>query len=192
MVPGRSDREWIPATFSSYVLPGTHLRAVGVRADGVGEAIGLAIFSDFDRGPGVYVPSLEDATLSWRAALARPFDDLAGAPISARSRHRSGLALLRGSVRVHGRRRRPRPRPLSAQLRSMGAEVLWRDRGARVPGAPTRGSTVSTAPQAADVDGDGHLDVLVGAPRYLRRARRWRDARRRGVANRAALGDEER
>lgn len=163
MLPGRADRDWIPAMFSSYVLPGSHLRAVPVRENGVGEAIGLAIFSSLDQGPGVYVPSLDDATLSLRARLTRPFEDLAGPPISAElmtspdSPCSEVIYAFLGDEVVH---------VLDlCRLGSdpLGDEVLWRDAAREYLVHLPSGSTVSSAPQTADIDGDGHLDVLVGA-----------------------------
>jgi hypothetical protein len=163
MVPGRADREWIPATFSSYVLPGSRLRAVPVRADGVGDAIGLAVFSVLDDGPGVYVPSLADATLTWVAPLDQPFEKLVSSPNSAElftgadSPCSEVVYAFSGDDTVH---------VLDlCQLGSdpNGDEVLWREaaleRLVRLP----KGSKVSSAPLTVDVDGDGHLDVLVGS-----------------------------
>jgi hypothetical protein len=163
MLPGRRDREWIPATFSSYVLPGSHLRAVPVRADGVGDAIGLAIFSVLDEGPGVYVPSLDDAKLSLRAPLTRPFEDLAGPPISAElmtspdSPCSEVVYAFRGDRVVHVLDL------CELSTDPLGDEVVWRASGREYLVRLPAGSTVSSAPQAADVDGDGRLDVLVGS-----------------------------
>jgi hypothetical protein len=163
MVPGRADREWIPATFSSYVLPGEHLRAVPVRADGVGEAIGLAIFSVLDEGPGIYVPSLDDAKLSLRAPLSRPFEDLAGEPRSAElmttrdSPCSEVVYAFLGDDVVHVLDF------CELSTDPLGDEVLWRASAREyLVHLPAR-FKVRTAPQAADIDGDGRLDVLVGA-----------------------------
>jgi hypothetical protein len=162
MVPGRADREWIPATFSSYVLPGSHLRVVPVRADGVGDAIGLAVFSVLDEGPGVYVPALDDLKLLRRARLTRPFEDLAGPPLSAElitgpdSPCSEVVYAFLGDELVH---------VLDlCQLNTnpLADEVLWRDSAREYLVRLPDGSKVGSAPQAADIDGDGHLDVLVG------------------------------
>jgi hypothetical protein len=163
MMPGRADREWVPASFSSYVLPGTQLRAVPVRADGVGDAIGLAILSNLDKGPGVYVPSLADATLTLSAPLTRPFEELAGQPIAADLMIGSDspcsevvFAFL-GDDSVH-----------VLDLCKLGVdvagdEVLWRDSASEHVVRLPQGARVSSAPLAADIDGDGHLDIVVGS-----------------------------
>lgn len=163
MVPGRKDREWIPAAFSSYVLPGTRLRAVPVQASGVTNAIGLAIFSDLDEGPGVYVPSLDDQSLLLSAPLKLPFEDLAAEPVQADivdgpdSPCSEVVYAFLGDDSVH-----------VLDLCERGTvpyleELLWRTRAidhvVRLP----QGEVVTTAPQVADFDADGHLDVLVGS-----------------------------
>ena len=163
MVPGRRDREWIPAAFSSYALPGTHLRAVPLRAEGVSNAIGLAIFSHLEEGPGVYVPSLDDRELLFRYRLDLPFENLAAEPISAElvtgaeSPCSEVVFAFIGddSVRVLDLCERGTVR--------FENEIAWRDKPieqvVRLPG----GVPVTTAPQTVDYDGDGQLDILVGS-----------------------------
>jgi hypothetical protein len=163
MLPGRADREWVPASFSSYVLPGTHLRAVPVRADGVGDGIGLAIFSSLDEGPGVYVPELRDATLRRAAPLTRPFEELAAQPTAAElmtgrdSPCSEVMYAFLGDDSVH---------VLDlCQLgeKPPGDEVSWRGSALEYVVHLPEGKSISSAPLAADVDGDGHLDVVVGS-----------------------------
>lgn len=163
MLPGRADREWVPASFSSYVLPGTQLHAVPVRADGVGPGIGMAIFSSLAEGPGVYVPSLEDFTLARMAALTRPFEELAGQPFAAElmterdSPCSEVVFAFLGDDAVH-----------VLDLCELGVdpeghEVLWRDLAREHLVRLPEGARVSAAPLAADINGDGHLDVVVGS-----------------------------
>jgi hypothetical protein len=163
MVPGRADREWVPASFSSYVLPGTRLMAVPVRADGVENALGLAIFTSLDDGPGIYVPTLDAQRLSRVGTLRRPFEELAGQPISAElvtsadSPCSEVVFAFLGDDSVH-----------VLDLCKLGAdsfdtEVRWRDTALEQIVHLPSGATVSAAPLTADVDGDGHLDLLVGS-----------------------------
>jgi hypothetical protein len=162
MLPGRADRDFVPATFSSYSLPGAGLRAVGVRDGGVGEAIGLAVFSELEEGRGVYVPSLANGKLSLRAPLSRPIETLAGQPISAdlsrdhdspcaevifafmEDREFHTLDLCRVGHDVHG------------------PEVDWREKAIEQVVRLPAGVRVNAAPTLGDVDGDGNLDVLIG------------------------------
>ena len=164
MVPGRADREWVPATFSSYVLPGTRLLAAPVRGEGVGAGIGLAVFTSLEAGPGVYVPALDGASkLSLLSRLTRPFEDLAGQPISAElvtgadSPCSEVVFAFLGDDSVHVLDL------CEPGTDTFGLEVLWRttarEQVVHLPG----GAPVSAAPLTADVDGDGHLDILVGS-----------------------------
>ncbi len=163
MVPGRADREWVPATFSSYVLPGTRLRAVSVTAGGVGNNIGLAIFSDLDAGLGVYVPSGVNQALLRVAPLTRPFEELAGQPISAElltgadSPCSEVVFAFLGDDSVH------MLDLCEVGSDTYGEEVSWRAKaGEKIVHLPD-GAKVGAAPLTADVDGDGHLDILVGS-----------------------------
>lgn len=162
MVPGRADREWVPAAFSSYVLPGTRLRAVSLRTIGKVDAIGLAIFSDLDEGPGVYIPSIDNRQLLRRAPLRLPFEQLAE-PTSADlvtgpdSPCTEVVFAFLGDDAVH-------VLDLCARGSKLGdPEVVWRDKAVEQVVHLPKGATVTTAPQTADLDGDGHLDILVGS-----------------------------
>jgi len=123
----------------------------------------LAIFSDLDEGPGVYLPSPDDTKLSLSVPLRLPFENLLVQPVSTNvvtlpdSPCYEVIYAFRGDDSVH---------MLDLCERgtvSFGAEVSWRERVIeqvfRLPG----GAKVTTVPQTADVDGDGQLDVLVGS-----------------------------
>ena len=163
MVPGRSDRALIPEAFSSYVLPGTRLQAVSVRADVVGQVVALAIFSDLGEGPGVYLPSLDDSKLSLSVPLRLSFEDLlvqsssANVVTSPDSPCYEVIYAFRGDDSVH---MLDLCEPGSV---AFGAEIAWRERVIEQVFYLPGGAKVTTVPQTADVDGDGQLDVLVGS-----------------------------
>jgi FG-GAP-like repeat len=165
MLPGRADRDWVPATFSSYVIANSDLRVVGVRDDVVGDASALAAFTINDGVWGVYVPSIVDGgKLSARATFPRPVDELAGAPIAADivvgddSPCNELVFAFQGekSFRVLDMCQVGQPGP--PQL-----EVLWRDTPREQVVSMPAGVKIDSGPMAADVDGDGHVDVLIGA-----------------------------
>jgi hypothetical protein len=82
MLPGRSDREWVPATFSSYQVPNSGLRVVGVSDDFVGGASGLVVLTTFDGQSGIFVPDYRTTRLELRAKLPAPVQELAGSPLA--------------------------------------------------------------------------------------------------------------
>lgn len=162
MLPGRADRDWVPATFSSYVLPGSGVRAVGVRRGGVGDALGLVVFADLTEGIGAYVPSLESGKLSLRAKLARPFNQLAGPPLAADlvtgedSPCAEVIYAFLGDAAFHVLD------VCAVGTSASGPEVDWRDKAREQLVHLPAGQSIGSAPIVGDVDGDGNLDVLIG------------------------------
>jgi hypothetical protein len=162
MLPGRADREWVPATFSSYQVPNSGLRVAGVSDDYVGGAAGLVVLTAFDGQSGIFAPNYLTTRLELRAKLPAPVQELAGSPLATDivegvdSPCRELVLAFRGapSFSVFD----------LCELTSDPAlpEVVWRqtpiERSVTLP----PGLTIDAGPISADVDGDGHLDVIVG------------------------------
>jgi hypothetical protein len=162
MVPGRADREWIPATFSSYQVPNSGLRVVGVSDDFVGDGPGLVALTTFGDESGAFVPDDLTKKLELRWAARAPVSELVGSPLAADvvqgidSPCRELVLAFRGAssfsvidlCQLSGDPRLP--------------DIVWRDEPREQIVSLPAGSSIDAGPIAADVDGNGHLDVIVG------------------------------
>lgn len=75
---GRPDRNWVPETFSSYRVPDSHLRVVGVAEDAViSNAVNVVVFGTLQDRIGLFVP-LESGALQLMAPLPAPVEMIAG------------------------------------------------------------------------------------------------------------------
>jgi hypothetical protein len=167
LLPGNSARQLIPASFSSYVVANSAIRLVTARDDQVGGATPLVAITALDGVEGLYAPDLTNGGLLLRAELPRPLRDLVGAPISADlfpgrdSPCAEVIVAYRGasSFKVYDMCE-------VGSESSILTEVIWRD----VPREQTvrlpDGLRIDAAPLVADMNGDGHLDVLIGANQH--------------------------
>ena len=162
MIPGRADREWIPASFSSYVVPHAGLKTLSISDDLVGNALALVAFTSVGEGDGVYVPAGFGGRLEPAAELEQPISKLAGLPLAANivegpdSPCAEVLFAFKGDSLVH-------LLDLCQHVVDLHADIDWRKSALEQVVRLPSGARIDSAPVAADVDGDGHLDVLVGA-----------------------------
>lgn len=162
MLRGRRDREWIPAPFSSYVLRSSGLRVLTASDTLVSGILSLVVFTTIAGVPGIYLPSLSQNELQLALPLPRPIEDLAGMPLAADlltgedSPCRDVAFAFRGEQSVS-----------VVDLCRLGVgyatDFAWRDPPEVRQIQLAAGARVDAGLVAADVDGDHHLDLLVGA-----------------------------
>lgn len=173
MMRGREDRSFLPATFSSYVVDAAELRAVSVSDTAVNElgVLGIVVFTALKGIPGIYVPIQNSAELDIRVSLEHPVSELLAPPLAAPlvtsidSPCDEVVYGWRGERSVHVLD--------MCQLATdpLDVENKWRDLPRQQDVSLPRGLTLASAPIAADVNGDGNLDLLLndGQNTYLSR-----------------------
>ena len=161
LLVGQSDRSWVPETFSSYHFPDATVRMLGVYDGQIQDISAVVVLTTLAGVPGLYVPDTF-GILRRRGELPGPIDALVGEPVTGdviadpitspcrelflAVRNATSFWMVDTCTRLDG-----------------AAPITFRDRfGAwEVPLDPPAG--IEAAPQVADMDGDGHLDVLLGA-----------------------------
>ncbi len=164
MMLGRKDRSFLPATFSSYVVDEAELRAVSVSDSVVDQtnALGIVVFTTLKGKKGVFVPQADSARLAIRAPLPRPIKDLVAPPFAApivKIENDSPCAEV-----VYGYRGERIAQVLDmCELAKVPLDVenQWREEPRVQTVSLPRGSTLQASPIAADVNGDGNLDLLL-------------------------------
>jgi hypothetical protein len=158
---GHADRSWVPEVFTPYVLPAGMVRLTGVLEGGVDNAAPLATLATLGEGPGVYSADSMMNQLQLRTPIHSAPDSLLGLPLgvgiveSASSPCDELVLAFRGESALQWIE-------LCAPEQQNG-NVSWRPTATNnaiqlVPPAP-----LDAAPLAADLNRDGHLDVMVGA-----------------------------
>jgi hypothetical protein len=155
MLLGRADRSWVPETFSSYRVPDSAIRTLTLRDSLVEEISGFVVFADLDQGPGIYVAQGFPRLLG---ALAGPIDALVGDPVGGQVIE--GAPCKQALVAV---RDAPQFSMIDACVQSPDGSIVWRPQVETAIVLLDPPEPIAFAPQVVDMNGDGHLDVIVGS-----------------------------
>jgi hypothetical protein len=156
---GRPDRSWVPETFSSYRIPGSAIRTLTVSDDPIATASAFIVFAKFDDVSGVYVPDVNtNGVPRLLGALPRPIEDLLGDPVG-------------GDV-IEGTPCRQAFVAVAGETRFLMLDVCTQDGDGATVFRPEMivseialdpPEPIAFAPRLADMNGDGHLDVIIGS-----------------------------
>jgi FG-GAP-like repeat len=161
LLVGQSDRSWVPETFSSYHFPDATVRMLGVYDDQIQDISAVVVLTTLAGVPGLYVPD-EFGILRRRGELPGPIDALVGEPVTGdliddpiASPCRELVLAVRDATSFW--------MVDTCTRADVVAPIAFRDRfdAWEVPIDPP--ASIDAAPQITDMDGDGHLDVLLGA-----------------------------
>jgi hypothetical protein len=152
---GRADRSWVPETFSSYRVPHTAIRTLTLRDALVDGVSGFVVFADFDDGPGIYVPQGFPRLIG---ALPGPIAELLGDPVGGQliegAPCKQALVVMRGEAQFS---------VIDACVLSPDGSIVWRPEVLTQVIALDPPEPIAFPPQVVDMNGDGHLDVIVGS-----------------------------
>lgn len=160
---GRPDRTWIQETFASYRITNAGVRVVGV----AGKAVEFTspfvslIGKEGDPRLDMFIADASTGQLSSRASIVGRLDQLAGDPVSgnlyedqATSPCLDIVIALRGENRF---------RVFDTCENAEVGAINWRDDFSVAEIELDPPAKIDAAPQIVDMNGDGHLDVLLGA-----------------------------
>jgi hypothetical protein len=163
---GRADRSWVPETFSSYRVPGGAVRTLSVSDGPVQDTSGFAVFTSFQGVVGIYVPdALNNGLPRLLAPLDAPIDSLVGDPIGGKVIEASSspckqiVLAKRGDTAFS-------LFDVCAQDAVNGA-AIWREEPVELRVALDPPQPIAFNPKFVDLNGDAHLDVLVGSAERL-------------------------
>ncbi|HYP87114.1 MAG TPA: VCBS repeat-containing protein [Polyangiaceae bacterium] len=161
MLPGRKDREWLPEAFSSYVMQSSRLRVVSVSRGFVSDAVSLASFSDKDGDNSLYLPD-GDGGIVPKLPLPHPVQFLLP-PIGADIVEGLDSPCDEVVMAFVGDESFRLLDLCQVGDGSIQSALTWREEVRQQTVRLPEGVKLDGAPVSADVDGDGHLDVLIGA-----------------------------
>jgi hypothetical protein len=166
LLPGRKDRAWVPATFSSYQVPGARLRSANVRNERVDFGTALVAITAFpgENGRlenGVYITRAGSPFFESIYSFDEPVESLLGGAVNADLSEGTESPCRELVLAFQGQTYARVLDVCSPADNLYGA--VWRGRASERRIELPAGAQLDAPPLAADLDGNGHLDLLLGA-----------------------------
>jgi hypothetical protein len=161
LLRGRSDRSWVPDTFSSYRVLGSLLRTITVSPDLVDNTTAFLVFGSLAAGDGVYVAN-GTADGAVRLLAASPsVESFVGDPVSGRIlEDQATYPCLQVLVAARGDTHFSLYD--SCTVDPISGAPSWRTQAEVRNIELSPAAAIDVAPLLVDVNGDAHLDVLIG------------------------------
>lgn len=158
---GRTDRSWVPEIFSSYRVPNAHFRVIAVFDEDIQQITPMVPLVSTGGNTAFVLPNAVTGKLAQRADYDGSIANLAGEPVSGNlledpqaSPCREPVLAQRGSSHFT---------VVNACTRAADGSVVFRDTFEQTNVELQPRVAIDSGPLIVDIDGDGHLDVLVGA-----------------------------
>lgn len=155
------DRSWVPETFGSYRLPNAKVRMLAASDQPVQDTSAvIALTTLAGQAPGFYVPNGVDR-LTLAGESPGPLDSLMGDPVTGMVFEDKELWPCLQSVVAFSDG--DRFYLVDYCTRDETGGVAWREQLAMQSILLSPPAAIDAPPQLVDMNGDGHLDVLLGA-----------------------------
>jgi hypothetical protein len=160
---GQADRSWLPESFGSYQFPDSTIRMIAVSDVPMIKNSAVVVLASVGGVPGLYVSSLNQSLegLARLGDLPGGLEELAGDPVSGDlivdplgSPCRELVIARRGATAFS---------IIDSCQRLGSGDLTWRERAQVSSVSLEPAAAIESGAQLADVDGDGHLDVMLAA-----------------------------